>query len=198
MRGFIAGFVIGVILVTGAGVYANPDLIGRKIEGTFPFFIKSERAPLDVIVVNGTSYAPVRAMCELLKYRVWFDESKRQVHVDAPPTTPDSISEIKYMVATNIDGIGNNYEVFTIEQDGELFVELTPFGKYFSWKKPVATITIPSTSSVDITIADGYEPGVSGFVYEGRCYLAAKALPVTVEIRNNQTFGNYLWIGFIK
>ncbi|MEK3836436.1 hypothetical protein [Paenibacillus sp. FSL R7-0128] len=64
MKKFISGVVVGVLLFAGGSVFANSvSLIGQKVQGIFS--IESNGAKVaDAIVVNGSAYAPVRAVAD--------------------------------------------------------------------------------------------------------------------------------------
>lgn len=57
-----------VLLMFGSTVYANEitSFVGRSIEGQFPVTVDGEKIEQPGLVVNGTSYLPVRTISELV------------------------------------------------------------------------------------------------------------------------------------
>jgi hypothetical protein len=75
MKKIIAGILIGISLSLGFTAYADDivSLIGKKVDGSFPLIINNLRADKDVLVINGTSYLPVRSAAALFGYDVSFN-----------------------------------------------------------------------------------------------------------------------------
>ncbi|OME21597.1 MULTISPECIES: hypothetical protein [Paenibacillus] len=64
MKKFISGIIVGVLLFTGASAFADSvGLIGQKVQGIFTVE-KGGKKVADAIIINGTAYAPVRAVSE--------------------------------------------------------------------------------------------------------------------------------------
>ena len=74
MRKYIVGMVFGILLSLSFSVYAEEiqSMIGKTVEGSFPLVIGDKRATKDVIIIEGTSYIPVRAAAEMFGYEVSF------------------------------------------------------------------------------------------------------------------------------
>jgi hypothetical protein len=75
MKKIIAGILIGISLSLGVTAYADNivSLIGKKVDGSFPLIINNVRADKDVLVIDGTSYLPVRSAAALFGYDVSFN-----------------------------------------------------------------------------------------------------------------------------
>lgn len=75
IKKIIVGLLIGISLSLGLTTYANDivSLIGKKVEGSFPLIINNARADKDVLVIDGTSYIPVRSAAALFGYDVTFN-----------------------------------------------------------------------------------------------------------------------------
>lgn len=75
MRKIILGVLIGLGLSIGVTTYAADivSLIGKKVDGSFPLYINDVRADKDVLVIDGTSYLPVRSAAALFGYDVSFN-----------------------------------------------------------------------------------------------------------------------------
>lgn len=65
MKKIIAGFVAGALFMLGASSFADGiSMIGKKIQGEEIVTANGEQLPDKAVVVNGKSYAPVRAIAE--------------------------------------------------------------------------------------------------------------------------------------
>lgn len=75
MKRIIFGILIGAVLTLTTSAYAEEieSMIGKVVQGSFPLTIDGKRAEKDVLVIDGTSYIPVRAASELFGYDVLFD-----------------------------------------------------------------------------------------------------------------------------
>ncbi len=64
MKKFVSGVIVGLLLFSGASVFADStSLIGQKVQGLFT--VEKDGAKVsDAVVINGTAYAPVRAVSE--------------------------------------------------------------------------------------------------------------------------------------
>lgn len=64
MKKFVSGLIVGVMLFAGASAFADSSsLIGQKVQGLFSVE-KSGTKVADAIIINGTAYAPVRAVSD--------------------------------------------------------------------------------------------------------------------------------------
>ncbi|WP_274362765.1 hypothetical protein [Paenibacillus thermotolerans] len=76
MKKFISGLLVGILLCISSTVFAETvivNFIGQKIQGQFPVTIDGELLENPAIVVNGTSFLPVRKFSEAAGYNVYFD-----------------------------------------------------------------------------------------------------------------------------
>ena len=75
MKKIFVGILIGISLSLGITAYADDivSLIGKKVDGSFPLIINNIRAEKDVLVIDGTSYLPVRSAATLFGYVVTFN-----------------------------------------------------------------------------------------------------------------------------
>ncbi|MEK8128350.1 hypothetical protein WMW72_10590 [Paenibacillus filicis] len=73
MRKYIIGFVIGIGVSSAFGASAAVEgIIGKAIEGTAAVKIEGKKLDKESIIVDGSSYAPVRAIGEALGLDVGF------------------------------------------------------------------------------------------------------------------------------
>src|ERR1700730_15033832 len=75
MKKIVLGMLIGIGLSLGVTAYADDivSLIGKKVDGSFPLIINNVRADKDVLVIDSTSYLPVRSAAALFGYDVSFN-----------------------------------------------------------------------------------------------------------------------------
>lgn len=73
MKKIVAGFVAGVLFAIGATSFADGvSLVGKKIQSEVTVTAKGEQLPDKAIVVDGKSYAPVRAVAQAAGMEVEF------------------------------------------------------------------------------------------------------------------------------
>jgi hypothetical protein len=77
MKKFILGVIVGIAVATTSSVYADEikSVIGKSIDGELPVKIAGKELDTQAIVVEGTSYLPVRAVGESLNMEVTYDAS---------------------------------------------------------------------------------------------------------------------------
>jgi hypothetical protein len=64
LKKFVAGVIVGGFLFAGASAFADSSsLIGQKVQGLFSVE-KAGTKVADAVVINGTAYAPVRAISD--------------------------------------------------------------------------------------------------------------------------------------
>lgn len=76
MKKFIIGFLVGIMLSFSFSTYAEvQSLIGRVVQGIYPVKVNGVKLEKQAIVIDGTSYLPVRAIGESLGFDVSFDSN---------------------------------------------------------------------------------------------------------------------------
>jgi hypothetical protein len=74
MRKYIVGGLFGFLLSFGFGAQAQvSSMINQLVEGTFPVTVEGKRLETDAVVIQGSTYLPVRAFGEAIGYDVGFD-----------------------------------------------------------------------------------------------------------------------------
>ncbi|MBY0011505.1 hypothetical protein [Paenibacillus typhae] len=64
MKKFVSGIIVGALLFSGVSAFADSvELIGKKVAGTYTI-IKDGKKIADAAIINGSAYAPVRAVSE--------------------------------------------------------------------------------------------------------------------------------------
>lgn len=114
MKKFISGIIVGAGLMMAVTVSADvASLVGKQIEGTFPVFLDGKKLENETIVVQGTSYAPVRSISEALGLGVEFENEQillSSEEVDAgmaAGTKSTSLDEIERKINAQKDLIEN-------------------------------------------------------------------------------------------
>ncbi|MEX2461711.1 MAG: hypothetical protein WD469_10540 [Paenibacillaceae bacterium] len=110
MKKIILGMIIGIGLSLGVTTYADDivSMIGKKVEGSFPLIINNARADKDVLVIDGTSYLPVRSAALLFGYDVSFNAdlmvvlTKKNETVIKNPTDGTAIQPLTTLTPTHI------------------------------------------------------------------------------------------------
>lgn len=90
MKKIIIGIIIGMALTLSSTALADQvtTLIGKKIANEYPVFVDGKELEKKAIVVNGSSYLPVRLMGDTVGYRVTFDpEGEVLLQKDEPIVT---------------------------------------------------------------------------------------------------------------
>lgn len=89
MKKFVAGFLVGALLLVGTSTFADSvSLIGRKVEGTFT--VKKDGIKvMDAVIINGKSYAPVRSIAEASGLSVQVEGKTIIMNSETPVLPPD-------------------------------------------------------------------------------------------------------------
>lgn len=91
MKKLLSGFVFGLTMAIAIPVLAS-NMVGKKIDNVYPIVIDGNRLSKDAIVIEGTSYLPVRVMAEFVGHNVYFENNqvilKRKVGLDL--TVPET------------------------------------------------------------------------------------------------------------
>lgn len=78
MKKFVLGLIVGIAVTATSSVYADDiiqSVVGKSIEGEMPIKVSGKQLSTQAIIVDGTSYLPVRAAGEALNMDVKFDST---------------------------------------------------------------------------------------------------------------------------
>lgn len=101
MRKYIIGCFVGICLSFAVGAHAEVvTLVGKAIEGTTSIKLNGVKLDKDVLIVDGSSYAPVRAIGETLGLDVDFKNGEvimndKPKEVKPVVVTPDKTESLK-------------------------------------------------------------------------------------------------------
>lgn len=201
MKKVAAGFLAGVMAAMTVTAYADEigSAIGRTVEGTLPLKINGQKASKNVIVVDGTSYLPVRAAGELFGYKVDFAEG--EVRLDNKPGgTPAGANTgtsagtgqggaadagtVLYSVKTSLFSL-SSAKGSLMERDGEQYLSALVFERYLSNDGTTVTVRLPNRTQVEFEYKGEYKAGVKGYNEDGLFVsLSALGLKATVNGTN--------------
>lgn len=108
MRKYIIGCLIGFVLSIGVGAHAEViNMIGKVIDGAFAVKVDGNTLADQAIVVEGTSYLPVRAFGDATGYDIKFNpdlgiEMTKKQDITVTPTTPSPADNPKYVRYTQV------------------------------------------------------------------------------------------------
>lgn len=190
MKKVAAGFLAGVLAAMTATAYADDiqSVVGRAVEGTLPLKIDGNRAAKDVIVLDGTSYLPVRTAGELFGYRVDYVNGevlldKQTGSVPAADSGTDGTGEDAaaeevvigvFSVKTALFAL-NSAKGTLVERAGEQFLSVLVFESYLSNDGTTVRVSLPGRSPVEFDYKGAYKSGVNGYNENG-LYVSLQAL----------------------
>lgn len=74
MKKYVVGILIGFCLSFAVGAHAEVvTMINKVVEGTFPVTVQGNRLAVDAVVIEGSTYLPVREFGEAIGYEVGFN-----------------------------------------------------------------------------------------------------------------------------
>lgn len=186
MRKYIIGALIGFSLSFAISAHAAVEnLIGRVVEGVFPVKVNGVQIEKQAIVIDGTSYLPVRAIGDALGLDVTFDAdlgiglTQKKVGGVMPTQQPTETQKIKPLILNKIKNSmskvslkdGGNFAL--IELDGNQYVSLVSLaGQYvIDWEIPNAIFHNEGQPDITVSISDAYQPNIDGFFIGGTAYV---------------------------
>jgi hypothetical protein len=155
MKKFIIGVLVGISITAAGSAYADDivqSVVGKSVDGQLPVKISGKELSTQAIVVEGTSYLPVRAVGESLNM------------------------EVKYDPATGIELKGAKAMTETVPFDKEaLRARLERNNKVMELRNKQRAIIdeIPQYSNI-VTSADHKKFTVEGFEYNDEYYEAKR------------------------
>lgn len=194
MIGGIAGFLLATTLSAHAEEITS--LIGKTIQGAFPFQIEGKTLATPAIVVDGTSYLPVRALGEATGYDVSFDADlgislkKKEVQPTPPSPTPSpsatpepqasgnpssGYQAIKTVILSLDDEKAQKStgEFGLIQVDGTRYVSLSTLSSFYtiSWGEPMLQLNYAGQLVGSFATHSQYSKGTGSFTYDGTVYI---------------------------
>jgi hypothetical protein len=97
MRKYVIGMIFGFALAFSLSAHAEVvSMINKVVEGTFPVTVEGKKLDTDAVVIEGSTYLPVRSFGEAIGYTVGFDTEMgvslvKKSAETAQPTTSQTI-----------------------------------------------------------------------------------------------------------
>lgn len=200
MKKYIIGGIAGFLLATTLSAQAEEitSLIGKTIQGAFPFQIEGKTLATPAIVVDGTSYLPVRALGEATGYEVSFDADlgislkKKEVQPPLPSPTPtpspsatpepqdssdrsSGYQAIKTVILSLTDEKAKKStgEFGLIQVDGTSYASLSTLSSFYtiSWGDPMLQVSLNGELIGLFASKSQYSKGTGSFTYDGTVYI---------------------------
>lgn len=191
MRKYVMGALIGIMISMSYSVSAEVvSMIGKKVDGSYPFEINGKQVAQDVIVIEGSSYIPVRAAADLFGYDIDFDKVNKEVHMQSKSYKGLSDFEkairaqITYYLKTDVLGLqGSGESVSALFYQNEYYLSLTPlFSGVADWDG--TTLAIPFNGKTVIETMQSTENN-DAFFLEGRFYVKLSALGLKATVQGD-------------
>lgn len=106
---FIILLIIALLASSPAIAEEFQNMVGKQVQGQFPVKVNGKELEVQAIVIDGTSYLPIRAISEALGKEVTFDpvlgievkdkEVSQQVTTTQPASKPEMSDEDKEAIA---------------------------------------------------------------------------------------------------
>jgi hypothetical protein len=193
MRKYMIGALFGFILAFTVSAHAEvTNMIGKVIDGAFPVKVNGTTLQNQALVIEGTSYLPVREFAESLGMDVKFDanmgiELTRKTVTPIPIPNPNKIN-VQHFQTAHIEGVDKeNGQFDLIELDGNQYVSpVVLSGNPFSitWKNP-NLIFSKDEQDIVINAANDYSPNIDGFSYQGIAYVKLSVLGLKANVNGN-------------
>lgn len=121
MKKFIMGLIVGLALSLAVTAYAEDikSLVGKQVDGQAAVVLDGEELSVQAVIIEGTSYAPIRAVGEAVGKEVDWKEGKvvmenKQTAVVAP--NPSGETTTKTFSKDVIESEIQNLEVILYDQ----------------------------------------------------------------------------------
>lgn len=124
---FISGFICGAILLGGITAFANVGY--QAITATFPIIVNGQKWTTDkpVVVIDGSTYLPLKALGEALNVNVIWNSSNNQVEINKVElSNPFILKDGQYIVGEDINP--GKYDLRVISGSGNLIGSVKALG----------------------------------------------------------------------
>lgn len=211
MRKYITGLILGIALTLGFSVGAD-SFIGKTVQTTLPLIIEGERVEKDVIVVEGSSYVPLKFAGEIFSYDTAYDSENKEVHmqkkVNGDDTNIISINgekENNMVIDNNLnitmkssvilskklnrENNESRFDYFFVDEN--IYIGASFFSNFATWdsKLQIATITLPGDDPINFLANKEYSKDTDSFIHQGRIFIKLSTLGLKYEM-----IDDVLWI----
>ncbi|MEW9700436.1 hypothetical protein [Paenibacillus sp. SI8] len=196
MKKYVIGGIAGFLMATALSAHAAEitTIVGKTIQGVFPFRIEGKTLDTPAIVVDGTSYLPIRAFGEATGYDASFDADlgvslKKKVELTskpAPTPTPQPEPQVigdpsaghqaitSVLLSRDDEKTKKSTGHFDfIQVDGSQYVSLATLGGFYtvSWSEPMVELKLDGKLVTLFPTGTEYSKGTSAFTYGGTVYV---------------------------
>lgn len=181
MKKFMMGLIVGVLITISTSVIAEEtDVVGKVIDATMPLFIDGQQADKDLIVVDGTSYAPMRAASGYFGYDIEYIPDKKEVAMKK------SVERMIDQIKIRNKGTEEFYDSLYLVYENEIAVPAASIGaETEEWDGTTMTLSLNGQTTSG-TRQSKLENGDPMGVYEGRFYVKLSALGLKGSLQNGQ------------
>ncbi len=207
MRKYMIGAIFGALLATAVSAHAEViSMIGKVVDGAFPVKVNGTTIDKQAIVIDGTSYLPVRAIGDALNMDVSFNtdlgielkgKSDSNVNSNALQQTQNQpqlqLIKPQYFNKSSInseksykkDNGQGDYNL--IETDGNQYVSAVVLGGPYQvdWKKPNLIFKQDNKPDIIVNVSDVYQANVDGFIFEGTAYVKLSVLGLKATVNGD-------------
>lgn len=205
MRKYIIGAIAGFFLATAVTAHAEVvNMIGKVVDGAFPVKVNGAQLQNSAIVIEGTSYLPVREFGESLGMDVKFDANMGIELTQKATPAPTSIPTVNveqeaknavmnapsYAVkSASLDILNgrDNTKVMIID-DSVYITANNALGGYVSFDGINTKITV-NGKTVSFEGAPNYKTGSDAFMLGADVFVRVSALDLKAEVKDGT-----LWI----
>jgi len=212
MKKYISGFIVGVLTTVGITVFAEEVKSFIAEKATFDVYVAGEKFESDkpAVVIDGSTYLPLRATGEALGVNVEWNAEKRRVEVGEMKATISEATPASTKIPTNIPvttpvpmppsqtkGAAQNWYNFRsdiipnadgfpmITKDGEHYLLLSLFGQdniiYPETKDGFYSVKLPGTEPVQLSENNTVK-------YEGRTFVKVSSLGLKARIEGDTAY----------
>ncbi|KIL39658.1 hypothetical protein SD70_18625 [Gordoniibacillus kamchatkensis] len=210
MKRYITGGIAGFLIATAASAHAADvvSLVGKTIQGAFPIQIDGKPLDAPAIVVDGTSYLPVRAFGEATGYDVSFDAdlgiALKKKEAPAPQPQPSPAAPATPPAAQAPGDIKAGYKAIStvilsrdgeklkkssgkfdiIQVNGAQYVSLITLSSFYtvSWREPLVELSLDGQTVTRVPTGTAYSKGSGAFTYDGAIYVNLSQLGLEATV----------------
>lgn len=208
MRKYIVGFIIGVFMTASVSAYADNivSLVGKQVQGEFLVMVNGKELPQKAVVIDGSSYAPVRAIGESAGYDVGFDPNRgidlRSGGVTNVASVPDNVGTSAPIRKSDADIVAESYRgskeyKFTstiaavegtsqiVNVEGVDYIPAYPILKdHFNFDGTTITIELDG-KKVSFPKTQTYTKGIDGFMFGGEAFINVSSIGLNATVQGD-------------
>jgi hypothetical protein len=166
-------------------------MIGKVVDGTFNVKVGDKTLDTPAIVIEGTSYLPVRAFGDATGYDVGFDSNlgitmTPKMYTPAPQTPKETLP-IKGPITVSMFGNTSSIDGY-LEKDGNQYIPIRGvIGADYSVKYVSPNVIVKEKDKPDIAINvnNQYQENIDGFTYNGTIFIKLSALGLKATVNGD-------------